>query len=271
MDLQQLYQHIGLKPDAVQALDRAGRVIDRAQTAPLLDRLMAPQTAQAAYRQLRALLGEDSDGFKLLYCYLECARRAYEGYQKRGIPDFIYFDTMGCFSRFLWECQRETGTLAFDRAWWTYRQTSMTLFRVGALEYEFSTHQGKPALALHIPSDADLSREGVDASLAQAEVFFKNCFPDVSYEKYICDSWLLSPALGPLLGPDSHILSFQSRFQILRERPEDREFIRWLFQSPQDTAADRLPAATSLQRRVKALLLEGGAVGCAYGIMERVP
>lgn len=271
MDLQQLYQRIGLKPDAIQALDRAGQAIDRAQTAPLLDRLMDPQTAQAAYRQLRALLEEDSDGFKLLYCYLECARRTYEGYQKRGIPNSIYFDTMGCFSRFLWECQRETGTLAFDRAWWTYRQTSMTLFRLGELEYEFSSHQGKPALALHIPSDADLSPERVDASLAQAEDFFKGCFPDFSWEKYTCDSWLLSPALGPLLGPDSHILSFQSRFRILRERPEDREFIQWLFQRPQDTAIDRLPAATSLQRRVKALLLEGGAVGCAYGIMERVP
>lgn len=271
MDLQQLYQRIGLAPDAVQALDQAGRTIGRLQTAPLLDRLMGPQTAQAAYRQLRTLLGEDPDGFKLLYCYLECARRAHDGYQRLGIPDEIYTETMKCFPRFLAEYRQERGALAFDRGWWAYRQTSLQLFRIGALEYEFALLKGVPALALHIPSDANLSAQEVDRSLVQAEVFFKTCFPDFSFEHYTCDSWLLSPRLRPLLAQNSRILAFQNRFRLLEDRPDDREFIQWLFQAPQDTPPEALPCRTSLQRQVKRLLLQGGSIGCTFGVLTAPP
>lgn len=266
MEQQEFYGLIGLPSEAAAHLSAVR--LDLESLAPWLDRLMDAEEAPAAYRELKELLPDTPDRWNMLYCHLECARRAYEGYQKRGIPDSIYIDTMRCFSRCLRECRQEQGRMFFDRAWWTYRQTSMALFRVGELEYEFSSHEGRPALALHIPSDADLSPHRVDASLTQAEVFFKTYFPDFACENYTCDSWLLSPALRPLLGPDSHIRSFQTRFRILRERPEDREFIQWLFQRPQDTAPEALPAGTSLQKKVKALLLQGGAVGCALGIMK---
>lgn len=268
MEQQEFYERIGLPSEAAGKLEVIGRTLDLEPIAPWLDRLMDKNTAPAAHRRLKELLADDPGCFKLLYCHLECARRACAGYREKGIPDQIYLDTMKCFPRFLAECRQKQGRMYFDRAWWTYRQTSMALFRVGELEYEFSSHEGKPALALHIPSDADLSPEAVDASLAQAETFFKTHFPDFSCENDICDSWLLSPALRPLLGPDSHILSFQNRFHILREKPEDREFVEWLFQVPADTAPEALPAGTSLQQKVKALLLQGGAVGCALGVMK---
>lgn len=268
MERSNFYRLIDLPPQIIEALEAAGRETDLQRLSPQLDGMMDIETAQAACRRLRELLSDDPDGFKMLYCHLECARRAYDGYRQRGIPDQVYTDTMRCFSRFLRESHRERGRMVFDRAWWSYRQTSMALFRLGALEYEFSSHEGAPALALHIPSDADFSPAAVDDSLARARRFFQTYFPDFRCGEWTCDSWLLSPALRPLLYPDSHILSFQDRFRVQRENPDDREFIQWLFQVPQNTPADRLPAETSLQNSVRELLLRGGTVGCAYGVMK---
>lgn len=271
MERSDFYRLIDLPPQITEALEAAGRETDLKRLSPQLEGLLDIKTAPAAYRRLRELLLDDPDGFKMLYCHLECARRAYDGYRQRGIPDQVYTDTMRCFPRFLRESYRERGRMVFDRAWWSYRQTSMALFRLGALEYEFTSHKGVPALALHIPSDADFSPEAVDDSLTRARRFFQAFFPDFHCGEWICNSWLLSPALRPLLHPGSHILSFQDRFRIRRENPDDREFIQWLFQVPADTEYAHLPEHTSLQRGVKALLLHNGAVGCAFGVLEQKP
>lgn len=53
----------------------------------------------------------------------------------------------------------------------------MSLFRIGALEYEFSEEEGEKAIALHIPSDADLSAEAVDRSMQEADTFFGPVIP----------------------------------------------------------------------------------------------
>ena len=44
--------------------------------------------------------------------------------------------------------------------------------------------------------------------------------------------------------------------------------MEWLFHVPEDTEYEKLPEETSLQRQVKELLRNGGAVGAAYGVME---
>ena len=157
----------------------------------------------------------------------------------------------------------------FDRGWWTYRQTSMSLFRIGELEYQFAAYEGEQAVAVHIPSDADFSKEAVDHSLEQARRFFETYYGEYVYDKFTCRSWLLSPALKPLLSASSHILSFQERFFLVQEDRQDREFIEWLFQVPAETAYKELPAETDLQKKVRSLLLHGGTVGSAYGIIRK--
>ena len=58
------------------------------------------------------------------------------------------------------------------------------------------------------------------------------------------------------------------RSEIVREDREDEEYIEWLFQVPVNTDRRELPADSSLQKKVKELLLSGGTIGSAYGIME---
>lgn len=165
------------------------------------------------------------------------------------------------------ECVRRTGSPDFDRGWWTYRQLSLQLFRLGELEYELREYDGLPAAAIHIPSDADLSPEAVDRSLTEADIFFRSHFgPRVAYT---CRSWLLSPSLIPLLGENSNILSFQRRFDIKSRDLESREFVQWLFYTSPDTPVELFEERTSLQRAVKGMLLAGGSLGSAFGVLRR--
>ena len=267
MDLYELYDLIDLQTEMIQKLKLVGEKIDLKQIDFYLKQLMDRETAVESYRHLKTLLEEDKDNMKMLYCQLECARRVFDQYQKKHIKDTIYKDTMKCFSRFIEECKKKNGRMFFDRDWWTYRQISMSLFRIGELEYEFQKYEDENVIAIHIPSDANLSKEAVDASMKQAEIFFQTYYHDYKYEKYSCDSWLLSPRLKPLLSRKSNILSFQNRFHIVRENNEDKGYIEWLFQVPIDTNYKDLPAKTDLQKKVKEILLNGGNIGSAYGII----
>lgn len=267
MDLYELYDLIDLQTEMIQKLKLVGEKIDLKQIDFYLKQLMDRETAVESYRHLKTLLEEDKDNMKMLYCQLECARRVFDQYQKKHIKDTIYKDTMKCFSRFIEECKKKNGRMFFDRDWWTYRQISMSLFRIGELEYEFQKYEGENVIAIHIPSDANLSKGAVDASTKQAEIFFQTYYHDYKYEKYSCDSWLLSPRLKPLLSKKSNILSFQNRFHIVQENNEDKDYIEWLFQVPIDTNYKNLPAKTDLQKKVKEILLNGGNIGSAYGII----
>lgn len=267
MDLYELYDLIDLQTEMIQKLKLVGEKIDLKQIDFYLKQLMDRETAVESYRHLKTLLEEDKDNMKMLYCQLECARQVFDQYQKKHIKDTIYRDTMKCFSRFIEECKKKNGRMFFDRDWWTYRQISMSLFRIGELEYEFQKYEDENVIAIHIPSDANLSKGAVNASMKQAEIFFQTYYHDYKYEKYSCDSWLLSPRLKPLLSKKSNILSFQNRFHIVRENNEDKGYIEWLFQVPIDTNYKNLPAKTDLQKKVKEILLNGGNIGSAYGII----
>lgn len=267
MDLYELYDLIDLQTEMIQKLKLVGEKIALKQIDFYLKQLMDRETAVESYRHLKTLLEEDKDNMKMLYCQLECARRVFDQYQKKHIKDTIYRDTMKCFSRFIEECKKKNGRMFFDRDWWTYRQISMSLFRIGELEYEFQKYEDENVIAIHIPSDANLSKGAVNASMKQAEIFFQTYYHDYKYEKYSCDSWLLSPRLKPLLSKKSNILSFQNRFHIVRENNEDKGYIEWLFQVPIDTNYKNLPAKTDLQKKVKEILLNGGNIGSAYGII----
>lgn len=248
----------------------------QAKTADVLEKLpmealrdifsdfMVPEKAADAYIALKDRLGEDPDSVKMLTCQLLCALQTYVRYCQAEISNRIFFDTMGCFSRFIGECQRKTGAVAFDRGWWTYRQLSMVLFRIGALEYEF---RANGTVAVHIPSDADLAEDAVDNSLAGAKQFIAQHMPTYQNAEFTCRSWLLAPVLAELLDGSSRIVQFQRRFSIQQVNEADTSFFEWLFQLSPDTAIADLPENTTLQRKAKARLRSGGQIGAAFGVL----
>ena len=237
------------------------------EAAPYLEGLCT-EAYDATANALHEALGTDEGGFKILSAMLEAALLAWKEYERLGIPEEIYFATMGCFPRFIKEHKESFGVYGFDRWWWTGRQTSLRLFRIGVLEYELGANETDKWISVHIPSDADLSDEAVDSSVRNARAFLHRFFPVYAKAEFHCHSWLLSPALGKLLPAQSRINRFRNRFEILGVDEEADDYKLWVFKNKSLTI-EEFPENTTLQRQMKAFLAQGGKVGSARGIMRQ--
>ena len=205
------------------------------------------------------------DNYETLSIYLLACLKVYEKYTSLGIDKNIYFDTMRCFTRFIDECKQKTGNYYFDRQWWTYRQVSMKLFRIGELEYEMDNN----LISIHIPSDAVLTRENICKSIISAKKFFKEYYKDYKDSIYICDSWLLSLKLKDYLDENSNILTFQSFFDIVKYDEDNKSFMEWLFKT-NDVNLDinLLKEDTKLQKKIKQALKDNVKIGSAFGKLK---
>ncbi len=244
--------------------------------------------AQNAIQQMYGILAPDERQVKMLAYMLYCALEAKDQYKLLGIQDDIYVATMKCFTRFINECYRKTGVYAFDRGWWTVRQISLQLFRIGELEYEMTDWNNDPVISIHIPSDSNMSAEKCVESIKLSKDFFAKYYPKYSECKYICDSWLLSPELKKLLPITSNIIGFQNMFKIVETKPDTMGFVEWVFQraayeiatkpdadgkvemvyQKKDIDFNEMPGHTSLQRNIKEHMLAGGNIGEALGVLK---
>lgn len=248
-----LLERIRMPAEAQERILSARTELTQEREEEFCARLCDPLDYDGVYNELNGLFQADKDGFVMLRVMLLAAQRSLTLYRSRGIPEDVFTDTMMCFTRFVKEYKECFGHYGFDRGFWTGRQLSLTLFRLGALEFE--TNGG-----IHIPSDADLSSEAVNESLKRARAFFMPV-------RFCCDSWLLSPVLGKLLPSDSRINRFRERFEIVRYNEEDDEYKFWVFRN-KDLKAEEFPETTSLQRAVKRHVLSGGHVGTAFGFLK---
>ena len=201
---------------------------------------------------------------KILTLMLVCCGETWKLYDSLGISNEIYIATLKCFPRFIEEHFESYGTYGFDRDFWTMREISGHLFRLGALEFELTVEDGAKAVHIHIPSDADLSCRARRSSYAAARTFISRFFPAYTDAPFICTSWLLSPALKECLPESSRILSFQSEYEVTEVFPNHDQFLTWVYKRPDIPLAD-LPEDTSLQRNLKKYLLAGRKVGEAAG------
>lgn len=248
--------------------------------------LASPETAEEAWRDITAALPpwEEDGGMAQLAAALSGACHTRRAYREEKIPDEVFLDTMGCFRRFLAETHEMTGRWAFDRGFWTWRQTGCLLFRLGTLEFEYcGAGAGErrpsglaaedPVVNVHIPSDAVLTREELDRSYGWAEKFFAENGPAFCRQgpprATLCGTWLLAPALAELLPEESGIRRFAGDYRLYRVVEDAPDFYRWLFGVEKPVPAEALPERTSLQRRAKARLAAGGRIGIACGVLTR--
>lgn len=205
-----------------------------------------------------------------LHLYLKLAADACEQYEKAGIHEKIYWDTMGDIVVWADNCLREYGEYGVEEGEWLWRHVTMKLFRLGRLQYETVTparniilnqravKAGQRVLNLHIPQGSPLLFAQCMDSLREAGSFFQG------YGEITCHSWLLNPVLKQLLGVNSNIVRFQSLFEIYGLDTESQQAEERVFGRVED-CPDRYPEHTTLQKALKRYLLEGGRVGSAYG------
>ena len=237
---------------------------------PELSKLTREQTWEEGLAELKGALGADPNGMNMLCCMLRCALAAKETYCRLGLSDEIYFHTMGCFSRFVGEHLESYGRYGFDRGFWTVRQVSCRLLRIGELEYELIRLDGRFVISSHIPTDVQLRTPLLRASVEQAREVLSRTFPDYANAPMFCRSWLLSPALEELLPPDSNILAFRRSFHITTLPTPSTGVILWVFKNPKLDPED-YPENTTLQRNLKAWILAGKPFPDAKGFLAADP
>lgn len=260
--------------------------LSAALPAEIPDSLCLPLTRpEQAFSHWKELVSQpafcDERGIHLLGIYLTAACHTRKLYQSIGIPDSIFLDTMGCFSRFLQEAQARSGRFHFDRGFWAWRHLCCRLFRLGTLEFEYRTvgtapslpaqlQPDSPVLFVHIPSNARLFQPTLSDSYQKAALFFAKYAPALCTsgppQAILCCSWLLSPALHSLLPSGSHILTFSRDYRIFTADPDNDSFYLRLFNGQK--SADKLPQQTTLQRKAAAFVASGGKIGTGFGILE---
>lgn len=221
----------------------------------------------------KSIVPSNDYGMQELVVSLRCLEKTREKYKIKGISEEIFIDTMKCFSRFEREYEESYGVIGFDRAYWTVRQLSMLLFRIGTLEYEIELP--KKSIQLHICSDSSLCFRDLRMSWEKARDFFASYFHISVKGNAFCESWLLSPFLTPILNSDSRILKFQKEFKILDIDEDADDWMQWVFKIGKGNYADvnleDLPEKSSLQRAVKRQVLNGRKIGSATGLLNDNP
>lgn len=252
--MEQLCRKINMPEDVTRKLVELHNSLE---ILPCLDLLMQEETWSEGLTQLKDALGDDPGGFKRLCCMLRCALRTKDEYNRLGISEEIYVDTMAAFSRFVREHMESYGRYGFDRGFWTPRQVSAKLFRIGQLEYELTTRDGKKIISLHIPTDVNLRPEILRPSLRDGLRELYRIFPACEGQPVYCHSWLLAPLLKDLLPETSNILRFQELFDIQPDSAPGKDVLLWVFKNPKLPKAE-YPENTSLQRKLKQFFLDGG-------------
>lgn len=262
--IQELCERLGMPREISEQVVRFDKQFEYGSIDTSMKKLFAEETWEEGRAEIKRELGEDQKGIGMLACMLKCALQTYDEYQELGIKEQIYIDTMKCFPRFVGEYKESYGEYGFDRDFWTVRQISGKLFRIGELEYELRNVKGQRLISIHIPSDAKLKKELLAKSYDDAKLLIAKVFPEYEKAEMKCESWLLAPALQKLLPEHSNILEFQRAFEIEEVDEEAKDVLEWVFKNTRVSLAE-LPEDTSLQRNMKQYLLQGGKVGIAFG------
>ena len=261
------YALLDMPDDVTRMLESIGDNAPYVMPEEMKKAYLCRETTQEAFEKLKAAIGEDPDGMKQLYAVMNVTGDVWQSYQEKGIGAEIFAETMKLVPRFLRSLHGRTGEWKFNHGWWFWRELALVEFRVGCLEYEMVAEKGRRFISLHIPSDADMSAESIDASFAAFKRFLAVFYPEWQNLPWECDSWMMSPALEQLLPETSKILQFNRRFQTLEENAEYLGVLDWVFPGYSEVSAD-LPEKTSLQRNMKAWLMQGNAVAWTRAVLR---
>ncbi|MEA4824891.1 MAG: hypothetical protein VB111_12390 [Clostridiaceae bacterium] len=124
---------------------------------------------------------------------------------------------------------------------------------------------GDPVLSVHIPAKAPLTHDAVRASYARTREIFAAAGYD--YRAVVCMSWLMAPVLEEMLDETANIVRFERDYHRFPIQASGRGVYSFLFNMP-NAKPEELPADTTLRRRVRDRLLDGGYVLEYGGILD---
>lgn len=213
----------------------------------------------------------------LLY-FLACSSILKERYNKAGIDEKIFWNTVYDLKYKLIECQNVYGIHGTFVGDWFPGFFNMTRFGLGNFQYDDTVFmredtiingkvikKGDPILGLHIPSSGPLTKEAREDSYRKAYNFFGHKFDEEIVIQ--CNSWLLFPDNRKFFPKHSNILDFMDDFNIIDFNTEDHFSNAWrIFGKHHQKPINELPLDTSLQRSFVEWIKAGNKTGTGYGI-----
>lgn len=202
-----------------------------------------------------------------VYVYLAALADVRRFHAQRGIADDISWATLSDLGRNLERDRLLFGEGGLRTSGWLTLHFRGSIYELGRLQFNRMNvraayvagtfREGEPALGIHIPESGALTPEACDDSLTRAGPFFARHFPETPTHLGICTSWLLDPQLADHLPPDSNIVRFQRRFELVGEGYDgDADVLRFVFHriAPE---IDDLPQRTTIERAIVTHLRAG--------------
>ena len=209
----------------------------------------------------------------LIYCAEETKAR----YEKAGYSEDLYWDAMKDLKYKMEETQQVYGVWGVYCGPWLASFILLKCFCLGRLQfeilpgefhYELAGHTLKPhdpVVNVHIPSSGKLAYEDVLDAYSRAAKFFGHLFPDGAVW-FHCETWMLYPQVNALL-PAGNMKRFSEDFDIVHACIDPNQDDRYrVFLLPPDVPITEYPEKNTLQKNLKAWLLEGNTMGVGFGL-----
>ena len=205
---------------------------------------------------------------------LLCAKNAKQLYDKNGIPEEVFLETMSDIAFKVTECKKMYGIYGISTFTWYPGLMALKVFKLGRLEFEIKpcpldgykdyVKKNEILYSCHIPSAGPLTYESVIDSLKRAYTFFGIKDNLVVY----CRSWLLYPDHYNVFPEGSNLRMFYDLFDIVGKDEDEENSNLWrIFYKEASTSVDELPGDTTLQRNFKKYLRDGNNIGVGTGIL----
>jgi hypothetical protein len=221
----------------------------------------------------------------MAHVFLATLPRTLAWHRSRGIAEDVSWASMADLGRHMAIHRRTYGATGVDAAWWLSVPLRAEVFDLGRLQFTWfhlgvgdsspwwyppeealrrgpGFRPGDFCVGVHIPESGPMTPAACDDSFETAEGFFSEHFPLTDQKRRLatCWSWLLDDQLADWLPPESNIVRFQRRFELVPGSVEnDASLLEFVFRVPDPFGRlDTLPQRTRLERAAVAHLKAGG-------------
>lgn len=227
----------------------------------------------------------------LVYAYLPEVKSRYE---KAGISDEIFFDTMTDIKIWIDDCRENLNSIGLNELNWIMWHMNMSIFKIGRLQYQkmicytpksytkngTTIKLGDKIWNVHIPRGEKLTTEACEESFKMAQEFIRKHFPQYPDNKFMCNSWLLYPDNKNFMPSGSNILKFPELWEVVSIHECPEQAYRWLYSVRYSNKKllknkkkhghygflESLPQNTQMQKNGVEYIKNGGTLGDGLGL-----
>lgn len=211
--------------------------------------------------------------------YLHFAPKLLTYYKESGYSEEMWKSAMNDLKYKMVKCKLMHNVWGSFLRGWFAGFFQMKRFAFGKLEFELkelhrtyekngiSLIPESVGVYIHIPRTGEpLTKEDQDIAFAQAKAFFQPYFGRDKKIPFFTGSWLLFAKNKEYLKPNSNLMRFIERFEIL-DTFEYADYTQtWRIFNKPFTKWEDMPQDTSLQKAYVEMIKKGEKTGGAYGI-----